>query len=183
MNRAALRVASLAILGANCVAGNYEPRELFRDEVAGFEVTYPKTWEKNSLTKGKRLAIRNADADKLGVISVSVATLKNDLADPSVYLKFCKEKLADALVKGANERIGDGDLIEQGTVKLSGHDAYRVIITYDVRQPTGAVSLVSCQVHCPKNEKLYVLNFESPAATFEENWSAFETVLTTFNFR
>lgn len=175
--------ALLVVATSTALAAAYEDRELFRDDEAGFELGYPKTWEVNPLTKGKRFAIRNRDASKLGVISVSVARANNEVADPEKYMAFCREKLPNTLVKAMKDRFGNGELIEHGDVQLSGHPAHRITMTYDVVQPTGSITLVSAQLHCVKDGKLYILNFESPATTFDENWTAFETVMTTFNFR
>jgi len=172
-----------AVATSTTIAATYGEWELFRDEEAGFEVTYPKAWEVNPLTKGKRFAIRNSDASKLGVISVSVAKVNNEMADPDTYMKFCRETLPSTLVKSLKDRFGNGELVEHDDATLSGSPAHRVTVTYDVEQPTGSISLVSAQLHCVKDGKLYLLNFESPATTFDENWTAFEKVMSTFNFR
>lgn len=180
-----LTIALGILLSGICssLGSSYEDRELFRDEEAGFEIAYPKLWELNPLQKGKRFAIRNSDADKLGVISVSVARVKNEAAVPAKYMAYCREKLPGVLEKSLRERMGNGEIVEHEDVQLSGHPAHRITMSYDVNQPTGSITLVSAQLHCVKDGMLYILNFESPAATFDENWSAFETVMTTFNFR
>jgi hypothetical protein len=178
-----LSVAFLLSLASTGLCSSYEDRELFRDDEAGFEVAYPKTWEENPLQQKKRFAIRNSDTQKLGVISVSVARAKNDVADPDKYMAFCREKLPSILVKGMEDRMGNGELIEHADLQLSGHPAHRFTMTYDVNQPTGSITLISSQVHCVKDGKLYILNFETPFVTFDENYSAFESVLSTFNFR
>lgn len=162
---------------------DYEDRTLFRDELAGFEVAYPKTWERNPLVKGKRLAIRNSDTSKLGVISISVANAKNDLADAEKFKAYFKDQLPAVLVKGMKDRFGNGELIQSDEKVLSGHSAVLLVVSYDIQQPTGELTIVSAQLHCLRNGKIYTLNFESPANSFEDNWATFEKVMTTFNFR
>lgn len=162
---------------------DYEDRTLFRDELAGFEVAYPKTWERNPLVKGKRLAIRNSDTNKLGVISISVANAKNDLADAEKFKAYFKDQLPAVLVKGMKDRFGNGELIQSDEKVLSGYSAVLLVVSYDIQQPTGELTIVSAQLHCLRNGKIYTLNFESPANSFEDNWATFEKVMTTFNFR
>lgn len=162
---------------------DYEDRTLFRDELAGFEVAYPKTWERNPLVKGKRLAIRNSDTSKLGVISISVANAKNELADAEKFKAYFKDQLPAVLVKGMKDRFGNGELIQSDEKVLSGHSAVLLVVSYDIQQPTGDLTIVSAQLHCLRNGKIYTLNFESPANSFEDNWATFEKVMTTFNFR
>ena len=177
-------LASLvALLSQPAFGSEYEERELFRDEEAAFELTYPKTWETNPLTKGKRFAIRNSDSTKLGVISVSVARLKNDLANPKFYLDHAKNKLPQELVEATQSRVGNAELVSTEETVLSGQEAVVVTLMYDVNQPTGSITIVSAQLHCVKDGKLYLLNFESPAFSFDENWTTFEKVMTTFTFR
>jgi len=171
------------LIAERCFCSEYEERELFRDDVAGFEVAYPKTWEPNPLVEGKRLALRNSDSKDLGVISVTVAKANSDLADREKFLEQFKNEVPDALLASLKSRFGDGQLIRVDETVLSGQKAVLIVLSYDVQQPTGSVSIVSAQLHCLKDGKIYTLNFESPATSFDQNWTTFEKVMSTFNFR
>jgi len=171
------------LISEQCLASEYEERELFRDAVAGFEVAYPKTWETNPLVEGKRLAIRNSNSEDLGVISVAVAKAKGDLADPDKFVQQFKEEVPDALLASLKSRFGDGQVIRVDETVLSGQRAVLIVMSYDLQQPTGAISIASAQLHCLKEGIIYTLNFESPATSFDRNWTTFEKVMSTFNFR
>ena len=157
-------------------AGNYS---VYRNDRVGFEITYPNSWERNSLNTDAVFAIKNKNKNKLGVLSVNVAKYSMNKSEfwnsTNTFVRGMEQNL--------KKRFPDAEVVEHGKSYLGSQPAYLISYMYTVRNPSTEIQIVAFQVICIHNNKMFLINFESPDYSFEENVKIFKNIIATFNFR
>lgn len=153
---------------------------LYRNSTHGFELTWPSAWEINPLVQGPVFAIKNKDNSKLGVLSVSVGSLKTDNNKLMAQLEKDGGK---SVLRSAKDRFGDAELIAFEKIRISGFPAFMTTMSYGVNNLDFQMKVIAIQVVCVHAQKIYLLNFESPDFSFKENHHAFKAIVSSFNFR
>lgn len=153
---------------------------LYRNSTHGFELTWPSTWEINPLVQGPVFAIKNKDNSKLGVLSVSVGSLKTDHNKLMAQLEKDGGK---SVLRGVKNRFGDAELISFEKTRISGFPAFMTTMSYGVSNLDFQMKVIAIQIVCVHAQKIYLLNFESPDLSFKENHRVFKAIVSSFNFR
>lgn len=153
---------------------------LYRNSMHGFELTWPSTWEINPLVQGPVFAIKNKDNSKLGVLSVSVGSLKTDSDKLMAQLEKDGGK---SVLRSAKDRFGDAKLTAFEKTRISGFPAFMTTMSYVVNNLDFQMKVIAIQVVCVHAQKIYLFNFESPDFSFQENYRTFKTIMSSFNFR
>lgn len=152
---------------------------VYRNEQHGFEVSYPTSWEINKLSSGPVFALKNKDNNKLGVFSISVANLKMD--EQQLWISVVTDK-GGSLVEQTKARFGGATLRFAGETKLSGRRAYRTEIRYVLKNLNPEIPMINIQIMAAHNSRVYLINFESPESSFDENKVMLQAVAHSFNF-
>ncbi len=172
----------VACLSAGIQAAD-KPRmdaRLYRNSMHGFELTWPSTWEINPLVQGPVFAIKNKDNLKLGVLSVSVGSLKTD--NDKLMAQLEKDG-GESVLRSVKNRFGDAELIAFEKTRISGFPAFMTTMSYGVNNLDFQMKVIAIQVVCIHAQKIYLLNFESPDFSFKENHRIFKAIASSFNFR
>lgn len=157
-------------------ADNYS---VYRNDRVGFEITYPNSWERNSLNTNAVFAIKNKNEKKLGVLSVNVA--KSSMNKSEFWNNT--NTFVRGLEQDLKKRFPDSEVVEHGKTYLGSQPAYLISYIYTVRNLSFERQIVAFQVICIHSNKMFLINFESPDYSFEENVINFNSIIATFNFR
>lgn len=175
------------VLFVGCVSADIQAADtqranaqLYRNSTHGFELTWPGTWEINSLAQGPVFAIKNKDNSRFGVFSVSVGSVQTDSDKLMAQLEKDSGK---SVLRSVKSRFGDAELIGFEKTRVSGFPAFMTTISYEVNNLDFRMKITAIQVVCIHVQKIYLFNFESPDFSFEENYRTFKTIMSSFNFR
>ncbi len=155
-------------------------RILHRDDILGYEITYHKSWEINPLAPNAVFALKNSDDEKLGVLSVNVANLK---MDSDQLRKFIRQDKGKQYIEQIRTRFPNAILIDTSETYLGSFPAFQTICSYTNKNLDYEMTIIAHQIVCIRNHKIWLINFESPKFSYEENLCIAKEFLKTFNFR
>lgn len=138
-------------------------------------------WEKTTSPEKPIFFIKRRSSAAPGTISINLAPFTGDKAFKALKrIKSDPNGYADRLRK---KRFPDAEMLKYGDTYLGGFPAYLHTISYSVKNLDRVVSVVTVQIFCIKEGRMFLVNFETQVHTFERVYKEFETILASFNFR
>lgn len=151
----------------------------YRNDRLRFEITYLSTWERSDAPGGPVLFLTRKSANEFATISIEVSnvgekgdtSLRTLMADPEV------------LVERLKGRFPDAELLESGETYLGGFPAYFISVIYSIKNLDFVWEIVAVQIICIKENRVFLVTFETSSATFDTMFDEFQTIMASFNFR
>lgn len=175
----------IVLLFASLVAGLWiEPSSAsetttYRNDRLGFEVTYLSSWEQSQAPGNPALFIKRKSAEEPATVTINVA---NFSGNKDTFMGDLKAN-PNEIVKNYKRRFPDVEMLENGETYLGGFPAYYISVGYTVRNLNFNVDVLAMQIFCIKDQRIFLVNFETPLAILETTFSEFQAILATFNFR
>lgn len=156
-----------------------EQVQTYRNEKVGFEISYLSNWMQAQSPGKSVFFIKRVQEDQPATISINVAKYSGN---KSSFIQEMKDQSTSLLSK-FQKRFPDSEMLENGDTYLGGHKGYYHIIKYTIKNLNIAIDILALQVICIKDEKLFLINFETPLLFFDNTFNEFQAILATFNFR
>lgn len=151
----------------------------YRNDVLGFEISYPSYWEESESPGNTPFLIRNNTPNKLASISIDATNFEGNKQKFMYALKTYPNKFLEKYKK----RFQMIELIESGETHLGSFPAYLLSYIYTMKNLNTGVDIACFQILCIRENRLYSVNFETYMSFFEDTIGDFENIISTFNFR
>lgn len=149
--------------------------DLYKNEVYGFSIEYPKNWDvKESITVGELTAIVAFMGPIKNNFQTNVHIKTETVSVPSLnnYIRDSKESLSNVLSQN------DYVLLDEGKLKINDQDAYFLEYAYNLQ----GYPLKVKQVVLMKGNNAYIVTYTSLQSTFNEYQTNFDNSVSTFKF-
>ena len=153
----------------------------YRNNELGFEISYLTNWKRSTSPGNPSFFIKRKSPTEPGTITIDIAPFTGNAADK--FIREMKSNPDRYMQKLRKNRFPDAEIVEKGDTYLGGFPAYFITMTYSIRNLNINFKIVTMQIFCVKDGRLFLVSFETSLQMFEKMFSEFEVILTTFNFR
>ncbi len=152
--------------------------EVYQSQQFGFQISYPHNWQQNEPAPGAVFTIYKKI--KPAGISVNVSNFTGDKA--TVMKQMETKSFRNDLVSRVQLRFPDAKLLNYKKAFVGNSPANFFTIQYAMKTADSSLEIVSVQILCIYQKKMYSIHLESSKASFTENYEEFEKIVATFKF-
>ena len=177
LNLSAITFLFIALLfQQQAIASNIKT---YRNNQLGFEISYSNNWVQSKRPDNSPFFIQRKSADEPGTIGIKVANLTGD---KDKFMRGIKQN-PEIMIKKYKQRFPDAELIKSEDTYLGGFPAYYVKASYSIKNLNFEIKVISLQIFCIRDNKIYLVSFETPQNIFNKTFVEFQAIMATFNYR